>query len=92
MACCKATTGNGFNRADIQEFTDAVLLWWANHRSEFPEWAKAAQIVFAFSANSASCERVFSLLACMFGEQQASLLSDFIQGSLMLRYNKRTVG
>jgi hypothetical protein len=34
-------------------------------------------------------ERVFSLLACMFGDQQANLLGDFTQGSLMLRYNKR---
>jgi hypothetical protein len=68
------------------------MLWWAGHLSDFPEWCKAATIIFAFTANSAACERVFSLLQCMFGDQQGSLLADYIQGSLMLRYNKRDVG
>ena len=37
-------------------------------------------------------ERVFSLVKDMFGTDQVSSLADFIQGSLMLRYNKRMVG
>ena len=37
-------------------------------------------------------ERVFSLLEAMFGKDQDASLSDMIQGALMLRYNKRTVG
>ena len=37
-------------------------------------------------------ERVFSLLEAMFGKTSDSALSDLIQGSLMLRYNKRNVG
>ena len=41
---------------------------------------------------TASCERVFSLLANMFGDNQNSALGDLLQGSLMLRYNKREVG
>jgi len=28
----------------------------------------------------------------MFGDQQATALSDYIQAALMLRYNKRKVG
>ena len=42
--------------------------------------------------NSASCERVFSLLKVMFGEQQMSALADYIKAALMLRYNQRRVG
>ena len=42
--------------------------------------------------NSASCERVFALLKSMFGEEQMSALTDYIQSALMLRYNKRCVG
>ena len=48
--------------------------------------------MFAISPNSASCERVFALLKRLFGEQQMSSLADLLQASLMLNYNKRTVG
>jgi hypothetical protein len=92
MAAAKATDASRFNRKDIDEYTLNIMSWWANHLTDFPEWCKAAQIIFAFSANSAACERVFSLLKSMFGDQQASVLGDFLQGSLMLRYNKRDVG
>ena len=44
------------------------------------------------SPNSASCERVFSLLERMYDEEQRSTLSDAMQASLMLTYNKRRVG
>ena len=35
-------------------FTKQVLQWWATHGSKFPVWADAAQIVFAFTPNSAA--------------------------------------
>ena len=43
------------------------------------------------SSNSASCERVFSLVKIMFGEQQMSALADYIRAALMLKFNQRTV-
>ena len=46
-------------------------------------------MVFAMSPNSASCERVFSLLKQMFGLEKKSVLADYMQAGLMLRYNKR---
>ena len=79
-------------RADVQQFTDQVLVFWRAHRRDLLAFAEAARIVFALSPNSASCERVFSLLAVMFGDNQKSALADLLQGSLMLRYNKRPVG
>ena len=69
-----------------------VLMWWRTHSYAFPQWALAARIVFAISPNSASCERVFSLLKQMFGEQQITTLADAIRAALMLRYNGRMVG
>ena len=54
--------------------------------------AEAARVVFAISANSANCERVFALIKTMFGEQQMLSLSDMIQAALMLRSNGRRVG
>ena len=55
-------------------------------------WALAARITFGLTPNSAACERVFSLLKNMFGEQQMAALADYISAALMLKYNKRTVG
>ena len=55
----------------------------------FPTWAVAARMVFSMSPNSASCERVFSLLKQMFGVDQKAVLADYMQAALMLRYNKR---
>ena len=57
-----------------------------------PRRALAARVVFAISPNSASCERVFSLLKNLFGEQQMAALADYVQASLMLNYNGRNVG
>ena len=53
-------------------------------------WRRASSL--PFSPNSASCERVFSLLERLFGDQQKSSLADLLQASLMLNYNKRVVG
>ena len=73
-------------------YTDAVLKWWHINGSLFPTWALAARIAFGISPNSASCERVFSLLEEMYGDQQMSALADQLRAAIMLAYNKRTLG
>lgn len=74
---------------DVAEYTEAVLRFWrTTSEASMPAWRLAARILFAFSPNSASCERVFSLLDCMFGEGQKSSLADMLQAALMLRYNR----
>jgi hypothetical protein len=80
------------NRADVPDFTDTVLAFWRDHAEQLPGWALAARFVFAISCNSASCERVFSLMKRMFGTEQLSALSDYVGGSLMLSFNKRELG
>ena len=81
-----------FDRADIDAYTEGMLTWWRTNSGAFKQWALAARIVFTISPTSASCERVFSLLKLMFGDQQISSLADAIRAALMLRYNDRTVG
>lgn len=83
-----AAAGATFDRSDIAAYTKEVLAWWRNHSSAIPNWAKAARIVFALTPNSAGSERVFSLLEAMFGKERNASLSDMLQGSLMLRYNR----
>ena len=81
------------DHGDVKEFTTKVLKWWAlADKSKFPTWAVAARIVFSFTPNSAACERVFSLMKFMFGDQQWATLGDYIQSALMLSYNERAVG
>ena len=87
-----AGTCPGFDRTEIKEFTAGVLLWWKHNNPKFPTWAVAARIMFAISPSSAASERVFSLVKCMFGKDQLSSLGDQLQGSVMLRYNRRNVG
>ena len=48
--------------------------------------------IFAMAPSSAASERVFSLVESMFGHEQKSALADQLQGSVMLRYNKRQFG
>ena len=88
-----AAAARAFDKTSVNDYTEAILGWWrAADCSAFPAWALAARIVFAISPNSASCERVFALLRNLFGEAQMSSLADYIQGALMLNYNKREVG
>ena len=68
-----------------------MLRWWATNGSKFPAWAEAAQIVFAFTPNSAAAERVFSMLKAMFGDQQMETLADIIQTALTVSTSGRLV-
>ena len=76
---------------DMQEFTAAILAWWAQHGRQLPAWSSAAKIVFSMNCNSAAAERVFSMLTRMFGDSQDSALADYIQTALMLAFNKRVI-
>ena len=84
-----AAAGVVIDSSDIAAFSDAVLVWWRARTATLPAWASAARIAFALAPNSASCERVFSMLEAMFGDAQMSSLSDYMQAALMLRYNGR---
>ena len=87
-----AAAAPAMDHSDVHAFTEAVLEFWRKHGKKMPMWRKMAKRVFAIPPNSAASERVFSLLEAMFGKDQVAALSDMIQGALMLRYNKRTVG
>jgi hypothetical protein len=84
-----ACVGVVVDTSSMEAFTNSVLLFWRRNGHKFPTWAAAARIMFSMTPNSASAERVFSLLKAMFGDAaRASSLSDLVQGSLMLKFNK----
>jgi len=84
-----AARGFSVDDSDVDVFTEAVLAWWKNHGSSTGSWREAAEIIFSLTPNSASAERVFSLLKSMFGDKQERCLADIVQSSIMLNYNKR---
>lgn len=89
-AASKVTIDHTETVAD-HSFTNGVLKFFSeNHGTDsFPTWIEAAKVVFAFTPASAAAERVFSLLNCMYGEDQIRAKADGIQAGVMLRYNKR---
>ena len=66
-----------------------LLPWCKKHASDLPKWCSAVCKVGLVQPSSAAAERVFSLLSCSFGPQQDLALQDYIECSLMLKYNKR---
>ena len=83
-----ACVGVVVDTTSMEAFTNSILLFWRRNGPKFPTWAVAARIMFAMTPNSASAERVFSLLKAMFGDARACSLSDLLEGSLMLKFNK----
>jgi hypothetical protein len=91
-AYMSAAAGTEMDTEDVKAYSDAVLEWWkSSPKQGMHAWRKAARIMFSITPNSASCERVFALLKNMFGSTQDACLADYIQASLMLRFNQRDV-
>jgi hypothetical protein len=86
------TTTITFNINSVEDFTKNVLRFWRENKSKLKVWARAARIVFAIPSTSASSERVFALLNNIFGDQQLSAMSDYLQAALMLSFNTCAIG
>ena len=64
-----------------------VLEFWKRNAVTLPFWSNAVKKVLAVQPSSAAAERVFSLLNSGFGDLQGNSLKDYIEASVMLRYN-----
>lgn len=74
----------------IKEVSAKKVEWWRDHAADLPHWSAAMKKVLLVQPSSAAAERVFSLLKAAFGDLQCSALRDYIECSLMLRYNQRS--
>ena len=63
------------------------LAWWAAHSDTLPHWAGVVKKLLVIQPSSASAERVFSLLKNAFNDQQDNALEDYLEASVMIRYN-----
>ena len=75
----------------MDKYTQAVLEFWNTQKKALPNWHKAARMIFAISANSCGCERVFALLKENFGPKKKRCLADVIYATISLQYNKRQI-
>ena len=63
------------------------LAWWAAHSDTLPHWPGVVKKLLVIQPSSASAERVFSLLKNAFNDQQDNALKDYLEASVMIRYN-----
>ena len=64
-----------------------IVVFWQSHK-RLPAWTEYAHAVFLMQPTSACVERAFSKLKYIMGDQQIRSLSDKIEASLMLRFNR----
>ena len=70
------------------ETADDKLRWWSRQVG-LPLWSSAFRKVLLVQPSSAASERVFSLLAANISDEQEACLEDYLEASIMLRYNRR---
>ena len=65
-----AANAGTFDKSSVSDYSDAILNWWRTNGGSMPAWAIAARIVFCISPNSASRERIFTIVNNLFGDEQ----------------------
>ena len=78
---------NGFRNLTNEEKGQ----WWGDYSAAFPCWATAARKILLLQVSFAAAERAFSMLISEFGQQRLNALTDYLQTSVMLRFNHRKV-
>ena len=68
---------------------NAILQWFKNRVQLLPAFAEAARVAAIIQPSSAAAERVFSMLKSLQSDTQTSMLHDYQETSLMLRYNEK---
>ena len=63
------------------------LAWWAAHSDTIPHWASVVKKLLVIQPSSASAERVFILLNNAFNDQQDNAPEDYLEASVIIRYN-----
>lgn len=75
-----------FAHSENASFDIDVIKWWFEKRHVLRKFYESIiPIAVIFQPTSAAAERVFAMLKWMFGEDQASLLQDYKESSLIMR-------
>lgn len=73
----------------VIECEEKKVKWWQLLEEQLPYWSSAVKKVLLLQPSSVAAERVFSILSASFNDRQDHVLSDYLQASVMLQYNKR---
>lgn len=73
---------------NVEEEVD-ILQWFEERKVEIPNWGKYSKVAALIQPSSGASERVFSMLSNLLTQSQSGALQDYIECSLMLRYNNR---
>ena len=76
-------------KADIISPDLSALKWWKQNLVDLPSCSIGLRKVLVIQPTSAAAERVFSMLTTGFGDIQESSLNDYIEASVMLRFNHK---
>ena len=68
-----------------------IAAWWAANAKKAPSWGHLTRVLMLVMQSSAAPERVFSLMRNYIRDKQDGMLSDYLDGSLMMQYNGRDV-
>ena len=68
---------------------NAILGWFRSRIQLLPAFAEAAKVAAIIQPSSAAAERVLSMLKSLQSDNQTSMLHDYQEASLMLRYNEK---
>ena len=79
-----------WERFDISEKIKAAEEFWSSHK-KLKAWTEFAHKCMLLQPSSACVERAFSILKYIFDDQSASSLHDYVETSLMLSYNRRSL-
>lgn len=74
-------------KADGLDSNTDIIQWWKTYAVDLPAWSATAKLLLVAQPSSAAAERVFSILNSTFKERQDNSLQDYIENSVMLRYN-----
>ena len=66
-----------------------IRAWWKVNGSDFPALQLLARDFATIALSSAAAERVFSILRQLFSSTQRSSHEDYIEASILTRYNQR---
>lgn len=94
--CIAKRSPLSFDTSNVDDLSANVLAFWREAASQkdckLPTWVREARRAFCVTPNSASTERVLSILQRKFDTTQMHSLSDYLEGSVMLEYNQRELG
>ena len=64
-----------------------IVVWWSREQG-LPTWSRELKKILLVQPTAAAAERVFSLLSSCFTDPRHHALEDYLETTVILRYNR----